>query len=587
MDESIRILHAEDEPGFGELSATFLERADDRFVVETVTDATEALARLDDDVDCVLSDYEMPGMDGIEFLEAVRERYAALPFVLFTGRGSEEVASDAIAAGVTDYLQKEAGTDQYAVLANRIGNAVERYRAEEGLREMRQAMESILENVPIVLYTIDEGGRFTRSQGRALERVGFEPGEVVGESIYEVFAERPDVVDHYERALEGESVTEVVEFDGVVFQSWYQPLRSPDGTISGVVGHSVDVSERLRRERELERRNDLFAKAQEIADVGAWEYDDRSGELRWTVESHRIHGLPRSFEPTLEAGIEFYHPEDRSTLREAFEGALGGEPYDLELRLITDDGELRWVRTRGDPQTEDGEVVRVRGTIQDVTEAKDRERELERQNERLEAFARAVSHDLQNPLTVAQGRLEMAIEGGGTEHLETVAEAHDRMGRLIDDLLALAREGESATDVDVVDPAGIVTDCWEGIETTDATLRVELDRTIRADRDRLRRLLENLFANAVDHGGPDATVTVGELPDGAGFYVADDGTGLPEDGVDRLFEAGYTTSEEGTGLGLAIVADVADAHGWTVDVTGSEGGGARFAFSGVEFVGDA
>ena len=587
MDESIRILHAEDEPGFGELSATFLERADDRFVVETVTDATEALARLDDDVDCVLSDYEMPGMDGIEFLEAVRERYAALPFVLFTGRGSEEVASDAIAAGVTDYLQKEAGTDQYAVLANRIGNAVERYRAEEGLREMRQAMESILENVPIVLYTIDEGGRFTRSQGRALERVGFEPGEVVGESIYEVFAERPDVVDHYERALEGESVTEVVEFDGVVFQSWYQPLRSPDGTISGVVGHSVDVSERLRRERELERRNDLFAKAQEIADVGAWEYDDRSGELRWTVESHRIHGLPRSFEPTLEAGIEFYHPEDRSTIREAFEGALGGEPYDLELRLITDDGELRWVRTRGDPQTEDGEVVRVRGTIQDVTEAKDRERELERQNERLEAFARAVSHDLQNPLTVARGRLEMAIEDGGTEHLETVAEAHDRMGRLIDDLLALAREGASATDVEVVDPAGIATDCWAGTETTDATLRVECDRSIRADRGRLRQLLENLFVNAVDHGGPDATVTVGELPDGAGFYVADDGTGLPEDGVDRLFEAGYTTSEEGTGLGLAIVADVADAHGWTVDVTGSEGGGARFAFSGVEFVGDA
>ncbi|TKX52092.1 response regulator, partial [Halorubrum sp. SP3] len=121
ITDSIRVLYVDDEPEFAEMAATFLGREDDRFDVEIVSSGTEGSARLaDESFDCVISDYDMPGQNGIEFLETVRDDHPDLPFILHTGKGSEEVASDAISAGVTDYIQKSGSADQYALLANRI-----------------------------------------------------------------------------------------------------------------------------------------------------------------------------------------------------------------------------------------------------------------------------------------------------------------------------------------------------------------------------------------------------------------------------------------------------------------------------------
>jgi DNA-binding NtrC family response regulator len=124
--EEIRVLHVDDEPEFAELVASYLERSERRLSVETATSASEGFDRLADTrFDCVVSDYDMPGRSGIEFLEAVQDEHPDLPFILYTGKGSEDVASEAISAGVTDYLQKRPGPDQYTLLANRIRNAVE------------------------------------------------------------------------------------------------------------------------------------------------------------------------------------------------------------------------------------------------------------------------------------------------------------------------------------------------------------------------------------------------------------------------------------------------------------------------------
>jgi DNA-binding NtrC family response regulator len=154
---SITVLHVDDEPDFADLAATFLERENERFVVETVTRASDGVDRLaEGSIDCVVSDYEMPDQNGIEFLEAVREDHPDLPFILFTGKGSEEVASDAISVGVTDYLQKEVGTDQYVVLANRIENAVDKYRAETLVERAFRAMDSSREGIAL----LDEDGEF-------------------------------------------------------------------------------------------------------------------------------------------------------------------------------------------------------------------------------------------------------------------------------------------------------------------------------------------------------------------------------------------------------------------------------------------
>nr|WP_272904667.1 HAMP domain-containing sensor histidine kinase [Halobacterium sp. TGN-42-S1] len=218
-----------------------------------------------------------------------------------------------------------------------------------------------------------------------------------------------------------------------------------------------------------------------------------------------------------------------------------------------------------------------------------RERELEHQNERLDEFTSIVSHDLRNPLNVAQGRLDLARSNvDDDEHLSAVADAHERMEALVDGLLSLARQGETADDdLDPVDVAALARDCWEAVAEPGATLDVPEagdEFVVHADEQRLRQVLSNLFRNAVEHGDDDGVrVTVGALDDGAGFYVADDGPRIPAEDREQVFDRGYSSSTDGTGFGLAIVARIADAHGWTVLLAdGEDGGGACFEFRDVE-----
>jgi PAS domain S-box-containing protein len=146
MDEPIRVLHVDDEPEFADMAATFLERIDSRITVVTEHSASAGLDRLaETDVDCIVSDYEMPNRTGIEFLETLRDNDETLPFVLFTGKGSEDIASEAISAGVTDYLQKKSGTDQFELLANRITNAVTQHRVERRVTKQERILELLRE----------------------------------------------------------------------------------------------------------------------------------------------------------------------------------------------------------------------------------------------------------------------------------------------------------------------------------------------------------------------------------------------------------------------------------------------------------
>lgn len=149
----IRVLHVDDEPNFADMTATFIQHEDDRFTVETATSASDGLDRLDEEqFDCVVSDYDMPGQNGIDFLKCIRETHPDLPFILFTGKGSEEVASDAISAGVTDYLQKGTDTSQYEVLANRINNVVEQFRSRQAITETEQKLSQLAEYTDDILF---------------------------------------------------------------------------------------------------------------------------------------------------------------------------------------------------------------------------------------------------------------------------------------------------------------------------------------------------------------------------------------------------------------------------------------------------
>ncbi|ELZ84565.1 multi-sensor signal transduction histidine kinase [Haloferax elongans ATCC BAA-1513] len=216
--------------------------------------------------------------------------------------------------------------------------------------------------------------------------------------------------------------------------------------------------------------------------------------------------------------------------------------------------------------------------FRDVTLQKQREQAIERKNDRLEQFASVVSHDLRNPLNVAQGWVALARDDNDSESLAKVTQAHERMELLIENLLTLARSGNAISETKPVNIAELAHTCWQTVETADATLTVDTDLTVHADPARLQELVENVLRNAIDHGGEDVTITIGTLGDDRGFYIADDGGGIPLEAKEQIFESGYSTGQDGTGLGLAIVAEIATAHGWRIGVTDSGEGGARFEF---------
>ena len=222
------------------------------------------------------------------------------------------------------------------------------------------------------------------------------------------------------------------------------------------------------------------------------------------------------------------------------------------------------------------------GTVRDISERRARERELERQNDRLDSFAGVVAHDLRNPLNVAQGYLELLQDDVDREEADLVGSALERMETLIDDLLTLAREGDSISETEPVSLRAAANTAWENTRAPGATMTVADDATLAADPPRLQQLFENLFGNAVEHGGSEVTVTVGTCS--GGFYVADDGPGIPEDERAEVFSPGYSTDDGGTGFGLSIVREIVQAHGWVVAATDSEDGGARFEVTGVDTI---
>ena len=248
-----------------------------------------------------------------------------------------------------------------------------------------------------------------------------------------------------------------------------------------------------------------------------------------------------------------------------------------------------------DPELIEAQKLTVKTLAQWVgyeLERSQREEELERQVERLEEFSNIVSHDLRNPLNVAQGRLEIAQNNCDSRHLATVIDALDRMEDIIEDTLTLARQGQSVDEIEAVEIGSLIEDCWEFVESPNAELRVVDTFTVHGDPNRLSHIFENLFRNSIEHSGGHVTIRIGlknvmytstRAPDSGtfGFYVEDDGPGIPEGRRESVFDAGETTRKDGTGFGLSIVKQTAEAHGWEIELTEAFDGGARFEFTNV------
>ena len=273
-------------------------------------------------------------------------------------------------------------------VAGALQDVTERERGRRRLERYREYTSRMLDTIDDLFFVLDETGRFKRWNRQFSEVTGY-TDEAIGRMRAADFVpeeHREQVETEIERVLatgDGQVEAPLLLNDGstVPYEFVGDRIEDPSGN-PRIVVVGRDISERLERERELERQNDLFGKAQEIAKVGAWEYDVQNEESMLTEQVYRIHGLAPDGDLTPERSLDFYHPDDRPGVRAAFRGAVDeGVPYDLEARLVTEEGEEKWVRTRGEPRREDGRpqgtVTRVRGTIQDITGRKEEERRRE------------------------------------------------------------------------------------------------------------------------------------------------------------------------------------------------------------------
>ncbi|MEF8828436.1 MAG: PAS domain-containing sensor histidine kinase [Haloarcula sp.] len=303
----------------------------------------------------------------------------------------------------------------------------------------------------------------------------------------------------------------------------------------------------------------------------------------WPDPAAALYGYDRDATVGHHIDMLFADPEEMETTVESLLAEATDGPVETQHWHRQADGSVFWATLSLSPLG-DGDPDGFVAVSQDTTEKHQYDKMLERQNDRLKEFTDILAHDLQSPLSVISSRVHLARETGDEEHLDALEETSDRMARLVDDLLSVARQGNVVTDPETTNVEDVVDTAWEGAggTTERATLHYDHVGSVSADADRLIELFENLFQNSIRHGDGAVIARVGPL-DG-GFYVEDDGPGIPHDIQDDVFDHGFTTAEEGSGYGLSIVRTIAGAHGWDICVTDSDTGGARFEITGVEFL---
>ena len=575
---------------------------------------------------------------------------------------------------------------------------------KENLTELRQARDQYkagFEQARDAMVIVDDDGRIIDANSSASRLYGMDEQSLLGQPLARFFIEDFDF-----EAFRKTSCGEGAKLDTMVVCAEDGVERTVEHSAANniVPGQTLiisrDITEQRRRNQELRETKQRLELALAGTETGVWQWNMRTDEIIWDETI----GQSFNFDPgTLDAFEQRVHPDDREQLESDIRTAIENDmPFESEYRIRRDDGEQVPVLARGEVSTNE-RGSQMNGIVTDITEQKQRERELHALNERYEsllnaapdpvfladvetgeildlneaaeeltgkpketlvgshqsalhptedaelyqgAFKRGIqgqetiqaladgsqpeltiadgstvpieisasrvslrdgpvifgifrnaetkekterletinsvlSHDIRNPLNVAQARLELLKEASESEHIPPIERAHDRIGSLLEDVSTLTQSGDTADDTQPLELHQLIESCWQITETGDATLVSETERTIQANKSRLQRLIENLLRNAVEHGGDGIAITVGELDDG--FYIEDNGSGIAADKRDRIFDSGYSTRTEGTGLGLSIVKSVAEAHGWEVSITESDAGGARFEITGVEF----
>lgn len=472
-DSDINILHVEDNPDTRQLIKSNLKKENDIFNITSVANPTIGLDLLEENkYDCIISDYNMPEMNGLQFLDIVRQKYdEELPFILLTGAGSEDVASNAIRKGANDYIKKDINDSQYKLLANRISNYVSDYRTKQELSNKRQELR-------------------------------------------------------YEQKI-----------------------------LNQAINGMKDIFYVMETSGEIIRLN-------------------KSGEKF----INRIINQPLVDNPNL---FDVFPNDQKCQIKKSISTVKNGNHTRINLTSYDNQNNKIELEIKHSPlQDSQGNVLRIVGIARDVTEENEYKRTLKNKNKKLDKFAKIISHDIRNPLSIARGHLNLYIEENGThQNLEKTQKSINRIETILDDILEIAKTTDEKINKEKVNIQSIIQDCWENIDRKNSNLTIDTTKEISLNKKLASRLFENMFKNSIKHGGDDVEIKIGSLENG--FYIEDNGKGIPKEKRSKIFNLNYTTSETGEGLGLTIVKYVCDSHNWDIIVTESSTGGARFEITNI------
>jgi PAS domain S-box-containing protein len=454
----------------------------------------------------------------------------------------------------------------------------------------------LVEESSDIATVIDSDGTITYVSPSVTRTLGHEPEELVGEVGYEYQhpGDREAVADAIETIQTNPDETQIIKTrfrraDGS--WCWIEATlqnRFDDPDISGILVNSRDISQRKRQEQQFRELAEEYKTLLETVEDSIFFLSVDSAETGYVFRFERLNRAYEEQTGITTEEVKGKTPTDvfgedlGAELQANYRRCVGArEPISYEEELPVETGARFW-QTVLTPVVTNGEVTRVIGITRNITERVKQERRLQSQKEQLDEFAGVVSHDLRNPLNIAQGRAALLTNDCDSGHLPPIVRALDRMEEIITDTLTLAREGQVVSDPEPIELTNIVGTCWKSVQTGEATIEIEDDVTITGDRSRLQHVFENLFRNAVEHGGEDVIVRVGRIDD-RGIYVEDTGPGIPEDARETVFDPGHTSASGGTGFGLTIVRRIAEAHGWQVAVVDGTDGGARFEFTDISF----
>jgi PAS domain S-box-containing protein len=396
----ISVLYVDDEPSLLEITKLYLEQTAE-FKVTTALSARDGLKKLDSSYyDAVVADYQMPSMDGIGFLKEVRSRKQNIPFILFTGRGREEVVIQAIDSGADFYLQK--GGDpkaQFAELVHKIRQAVSMHTSDESLRRSEEKYRSLFEDSLDGLFITSTEGKILDINRKGISMFGYDSkAEMLGLDLIRDVASDPEEM---KRILPIVNELGSHEFDGVVRKKSGVTMvthcslvaaRDEKGVITTYRGIIRDITERRLVDQRLRESERTLRLTLEALRIGIWDWDVTEDRYSASPVYYTLLGYePRTGPADRNEWMERVHPDDREFVREQVGNVLSGasRQYGYEARIRHADGTYRWAQVLGygAEVDADGKVTRMIGIRMDISGRKEAERALHESERQLRAIA--------------------------------------------------------------------------------------------------------------------------------------------------------------------------------------------------------